>query len=86
MRLSCFQAHHQSLDSGFVGLIVSCFNGDQVIKCTAFQSTMDVPRDPFQEAESSKESPEDVDDEMKKALSLSLQGTPLSLHFKQYIF
>lgn len=43
---------------------------------------MEVPGDPFQDIESSKESPEDIDEEMKKALKLSLHGKSLFLNFK----
>eukprot|EP00210_Caulerpa_lentillifera_P000020 g19.t1 len=66
------QAQHQSLDPGFIGLIISCFNGDQVIRCTAFQSTEDPPGSPEIDEASGIEIQEDMDAEMKEALRMSL--------------
>eukprot|EP00803_Ostreobium_quekettii_P002736 evm.model.scf_1534.3 EVM.evm.TU.scf_1534.3 scf_1534:8688-15147(-) len=76
------QADHQTLDEGFVGLIFSCFNSDQRLQCTAFQST---PVDQFSE-DSASNAVDHEDPDMKRALQLSLsQGlpdTPKATNFK----
>lgn len=63
------QAQHQALDDGFVGLIISCFNRDQKLQCTAFQS------EPAQSQSASVAlGAENEDPEIIEALKLSLEG------------
>ena len=64
------QADHQKLDEGFVGLIFSCFNNDQRLQCTAFQS---VPVDENRGTTTSS-TVDHEDPDMRRALQLSLQG------------
>ncbi|GMH32630.1 hypothetical protein BSKO_00464 [Bryopsis sp. KO-2023] len=64
------QAQHQALDEGFVGLIFSCFNKDQKLHCTAFQSTPG-----GEEAEVSAISVEHEDPDIRKALQMSLEDS-----------
>lgn len=66
-RVLAIQAQHQALDDGFVGLIISCFNKDQKLHCTAFQS------EPA-EIESAPLSVDHEDPDMREALKLSLEG------------
>lgn len=66
------KAQHQSLDSGFVGLIISCFNGDQVLKCTAFQTSVVNERAASDLGRMSIDQGED--EEMKEAIRMSLSG------------
>lgn len=48
-----------------------------MIRCTAFQTSMEAPESPDGGMAEPIEVPEDIDDEMKQALQMSLHGNPL---------
>ena len=76
------QAHHQTLDSGFVGLIISCFNKDQVLKCTAFQAMngggMDGAAAMVGDLRPVNNNSSEAD-QINQAIQLSLRGLPRRL-------
>ena len=68
------QAQHQSLDAGFVGLIISCFNRDQVLRCTAFQTRMANAPQSNGVGLHHMEIDRNDDDDVKQAILRSLKG------------
>lgn len=69
---------HQCMDreTGFIGLIISCFNNDNTLKCTAFQSEKNYSLDK-NDSFSNSNLDHDLnssEDEVAKAIRLSLQG------------